>query len=209
MGRKRTSKIAKNDVPKVVPPKCPKKATKMDNFSKAQLIQKCLELEAMLNELTKIQEESAQELNYLKKENEELKLGSEPQEKVSNFQVQTQTYPQNDVDFNCGVCVYQSSNEDYLWNHMDVEHDVKRQISNGTPLCEYCDQMFNIKSDLMFHIKSQHKDSLKLCKYFLKGICMFSDDTCWNSHEVNVNSMVTPHQKYICKYCGDVSKTKN
>ena len=207
VGRKRTSVLAKNDDTNVIPSKYPKKDKQLNNLSKPQLIQKCVELESSLSELKKIHETTLSIMNNLKKENEQHKMSNENSHAKSKKEVQTQTYPQNDVDFNCGVCVFQSPLEDPLWKHMDLEHDVRRQGSADS--CEYCPKTFNNKSDIMMHIKTNHADNVKTCTYFQEGKCMFSDDLCWNSHDFNIDLNVAQRSQYICKYCDKVFKTKD
>ena len=69
--------------------------------------------------------------------------------------------------------------------------------------------MFITKSDLLGHIKSNHEANVMPCKYFLEGRCMFSDEVCWYSHDLNANSNSIIKNKYVCKYCDQVFQSKN
>lgn len=204
--RKRTSKIAKNEDISLIPSKCPKKDKKLESLTKAQLIQKCIFLESSVIELKKLRESSILEVSNLK---EELQKLNENKNTISSIQTHTQTYPTNDVDYNCGVCVFQSSSEDPLWSHMDIEHDIQRQKENASTSCKKCLQVFHIESDLMYHIKIKHEDIVKPCKYFLQGRCNFSDEICWNSHRSKSNQSELTKNDYKCKYCDKVINSKN
>ena len=209
IGRKRNSKLAKNEELDTIPSKCLKKDRKLESLTKSQLIQKCLLLESSLIESRKVKELSDFEISNLKKQNEELKKGNEKKTDVSKVQIHTQTYPNNDVDYNCGVCVFQSSAEDPLWSHMDSEHDIRKDKENATNSCETCQQNFTKESDLKHHIKMNHIEMVTPCKYFLEGRCIFSDEVCWNSHASEIIQNIEPSNEYKCKHCDEVFSMKS
>ena len=70
--------------------------------------------------------------------------------------VQTQTYPKNDIDLNCGVCVAQYSSEEDLWVHMDIDHDVQKQDASQIFKCKNCEYTFGNSNDLKYHMKEKH-----------------------------------------------------
>ena len=208
-GKKRNSKLAKNEEEDTIPSKCVKKDRKLESLTKSQLIQKCIILESSVIELRKVKELSDIEMSNLKKRNEELERVYEKKIDVAKTQVHTQTYPQNDFDYNCGVCVFQSSTEDPLWNHMDSEHDVQREREHAPNSCKLCQQKFTKESDLKHHIKLNHEEMVRPCKYFLQGRCIFSDEVCWNSHNSEILQHREPSNEYKCKHCDEIFGIKS
>ena len=209
IGKKRSSKLAKNEEVDTIPSKCIKKDRKLESLTKSQLIQKCILLESSISELKKAKESSDIEIINLKKEKEELNNVNKKKINVNSVQTHTQTYPQNDFDYNCGVCVFQSSSEDPLWSHMDTEHDIRREEENESNSCKTCQQNFIQESDLKYHIKLKHEEIASPCKYFMQGWCMFSDEVCWNSHNIQIIQKMEPLNEYNCKYCEKVFSAKH
>ena len=209
MGRKRNSKLANNEDKDLIPSKFVKKDRKLESLTKTQLIQKCILLESSIIELRKSKESSDMEISSLKKENNELKMVCEKKTDLTTVQTHTQTYPQNDFDYNCGVCVFQSSSEDPLWSHMDSEHDIQREKTNESISCELCHQYFIKESDLKYHIKMKHDEMVKPCKYFMQGRCMFSDEDCWNSHNSQNIQTIETSIEFYCQHCNKVFNVKS
>ena len=54
-----------------------------------------------------------------------------------------------------------------------------------------------------------HEEMVKPCKYFQQGICMFSENICWNSHKIYKNTDKTSKVEFKCKYCGNTFSSKN
>ena len=123
--------------------------------------------------------------------------------------VQTQTYPQNDIDFNCGVCVDQFTSEADLWKHMDVEHDIRKQEKSTTFNCEFCEQIYENNNDLMNHKRDKHQLMAKPCKYFARGICHFNAKSCWFSHKPETSDRSPTINEITCKFCGENFHRKN
>ena len=80
---------------------------------------------------------------------------------------------------------------------MDIEHDVQKPNNDNEFKCDICEQLFVDKSTLMHHIKKQHNIT-KPCKYFAKGLCMFSTEICWYSHDKDVISQTKNDYEIIC-----------
>ena len=191
--RKRNFQDAKNVDIASTPQKVRKNVIKLDKLPKTKLTEKCEYLQKELRDLKLNYESKISSLNEQIK-NLESKVGTN--KSVST--VQTQTYPQNDIDFNCGVCVEQFTSEENLWSHMDNEHDVQKQEMVNVSECESCEEKFAGKSDLMYHIKDKHHILTMQCKYFARGICNFNESTCWFSHKIT-----TVIDNLRCKYCGE------
>ena len=163
VGRKRNSDKARNTDISFTPLKLPKNVLKLDKLPKAKLVEKC---ESLQNELKELREKSERHISSLKEQIVELKKARKPENSQSN--IQTQTYPQNDIDFNCGVCVEQYTNEEDLWVHMDSEHDIPKQDPNKEFKCRECEYTFGGKNDLKYHMKKEHETMVQPCIFFLK-----------------------------------------
>ena len=83
---------------------------------------------------------------------------------------------------------------------MDIEHDVQKPNNDNEFKCDICEQLFVDKSTLVNHIKKQH-DKSKPCKYFAKGLCMFSTEICWYSHDKDIINQTKNYNEIICKFC--------
>ena len=104
--RKRTTNNAIKEDLEVVPLKLPKWDVKLDTLPKSKLIERCKNLQ---KELKDIKEKSDRDISSLKKQIVDLQV---KQQTVADMEsAQTQTYPQNDIDMNCGVCVAQYISE--------------------------------------------------------------------------------------------------
>ena len=205
--RKRTSTTAKNTELKFGPPKILKNAIKLEKLPKSKLIERCAELQSAVEELKVQKTKSDQEVQSLKEKLEDLEKNNNKQTQMSS--ANTQTYPINDVDYNCGVCIFQTSKEQCLWDHMDNEHDVQKETSDTYIKCEFCVEQFVDNSDLLIHKNAKHENVSKPCKYFEKGICLFSKEICWFSHEINESIKATTDNQITCRICEDKFSTKN
>ena len=67
-----------------------------------------------------------------------------------------------------------------LVDHMHGSHPIDHYIENIK--CNYCDNYFPAKSDLMDHIQKEHEDKVQVCIYFLEDRCTWGD-SCWFSHD--------------------------
>ena len=213
-GRKRNSKTAKIEDLKDYPPKLRKRDknleplttaelirnydAKVDKLPKAKLVEKYEHLQKVFGELQKNYDQNILNLN---KQIKELQIKLEFKQNMST--VQTQTYPQSDVDFNCGVCVDQFTSEQDLWSHMDDEHDIQKQETTNKFMCECCEENFETISDLNYHMKEKHDSMTKSCDYFARGICHFSEQTCWYSHKKDKSNNDKIMNDLTCKHCGE------
>ena len=53
--------------------------------------------------------------------------------------------------------------------------------------------------------KKEHVEQVKTCWNFESNRCPFAEDLCWFRH----TNLELPQEKYDCKFCGEVFKTKN
>ena len=195
--RKRTSNNAKNEELVSVPLKLPKTDAKLDKLPKSKLVEMC---EFLQKELKYLKENSDKTISSLKEQIVNLQVKQKEEENM--LSVQTQTYPQNDIDLNCGVCVAQYSSEEDLWVHMDIDHDVQKQDASQKFKCKNCEYTFGNSNDLKYHMKEKHEGCVEPCKFFARGVCYFTEETCWYSHMVNSN-INNPNVNLKCKYCGE------
>ena len=76
----------------------------------------------------------------------------------------------------------------------------KYEDSEEAVYCDYCNKKFETKNTLMYHRKSDHKDKINMCRYFLNGGCAFDAKTCWYSHVSNQTGG-QQIKEFICSEC--------
>ena len=112
------------------------------------------------------------------------------------------------VEYNCHFCSFQGHDEASLTKHYkETNHDSSNEITSpsNTFNCHSCGESFTSKNSLMDHRRDQHKDQIKRCRYFLKGICEFEDETCWYRHVDSQNEGAEAK----CSFCDEVFKSKS
>ena len=88
----------------------------------------------------------------------------------------TVAYCRNNV---VGKCPFA---DDACWWRHDNEVTASDNIS-----CFICDKTFNTKSEMMKHRKRDHKQIVKVCEKFKEQLCRYKSDSCWYSHEEEVD----------------------
>ena len=77
--------------------------------------------------------------------------------------------------------------------------------SAGDFTCNFCDNNFKTKRDMMKHKKKQHREKLADCWQFATGNCQYGDEHCWFNH---LRSDFQPEPVEIkCILCEKVFKT--
>ena len=71
-----------------------------------------------------------------------------------------------------GSCPF--SDDKCWWNHENKQQEVK---------CYVCDKIFQGKSSMMKHRKSEHTSLVRKCDKDLQNNCPFQSNTCWFLHE--------------------------
>lgn len=66
--------------------------------------------------------------------------------------------------------------------------------------CNFCEETFLNKKDLMKHKKNIHTDRVSICWRFANGTCDFGDQNCWFSHMKSKNDLETAN--FECRSCG-------
>ena len=65
--------------------------------------------------------------------------------------------------------------------------------------CNFCENTFGNKGDLMTHKKAEHSVVVKNCWHFAAGTCPFREQKCRFIHSTNDSNL----NEYTCKYCGE------
>ena len=109
-----------------------------------------------------------------------------------------------DKEYYCDVCSRWIDTESDMLNHRK-EHQKKQQhgMSNDNDdklCCNFCEESFSTKRELMRHKKTMHIDKVALCRQYATGTCDFGDQYCWFSHCQSKQN----HEATIfnCKSCG-------
>ena len=72
--------------------------------------------------------------------------------------------------------------------------------------CKYCDEVFELKSDIMIHSKMEHTKSVRVCWNFEAGCCEYEDSFCWFAHEKPKANMTQYNSK--CNICDSTFKSR-
>lgn len=155
------------------------------------------------NALIKENEENIKEIDNLKIQVALLvhtRQSSKPEtHKAKETQTQTD-FVMNDTGnvakFPCTLCNCQCESIDMLNMHMKSEHTNKAKYS-----CNVCGQSLDTWQKLMKHKQEKHPNDMKICKYFLKGYCSFSEEDCWFRHAQSEEISQTL-KEFNCGLCG-------
>ena len=80
----------------------------------------------------------------------------------------------------CEECEYPADDMHDLVDHMHGSHPLESYQDGMT--CNHRGEELQTKSDLMMHIQKEHSEKVKVCDYFIEGMCTFGD-LCWFSHD--------------------------
>ena len=69
-------------------------------------------------------------------------------------------------------------------------------------VCNFCDNGFETKRDLMNHKKIEHTEKVNVCWHFSAGTCSFGDKKCWFVHSTEKNDLIST--EYTCYFCEQV-----
>ena len=109
-------------------------------------------------------------------------------------------------EFNCMECCCQGNTKFQLDKHKNLTHGNREELSSILELikCRICDEAFEEKSNLMIHRKLKHKELVKQCKFYEKGLCSRTPESCWWNHGKIQNST----EKTQCYICSKTFQTK-
>ena len=100
---------------------------------------------------------------------------------------------EEDSQFNCKDCQYQTMNRDQLYQHMDLIHKKFE--------CNLCNTLFKTRKDLNIHSKEAHNKKFIPCRNFPSKKCEY-DSECSFLH------IILNQGEHVCFKCGDVFKNK-
>ena len=78
------------------------------------------------------------------------------------------------VHFNDGKCAF----GDTCW----FSHDASSKKSCQEYKCSICEKEFKIKSVFMYHRKTEHSETVPICKHEITGSCQYGFQNCWFNH---------------------------
>ena len=86
--------------------------------------------------------------------------------------------------FKLNKCIFDASD---CWYKHPASSFTEKEVDLGHA-CDKCEKVFESKSDLMKHRKTEHGSVISKCRKFAQGNCDYTDSTCWFSHiEQNEN----------------------
>ena len=183
-------------------PKVPKKDI-LDNLTKQSIIKKYNELEENIKQVVSSKNN---EIDSLKKQIIDLenKVKEQPTKSVSNIMTQTEALL-DEIEYPCTKCIFVADWPDELGWHMQGVHGIGDPEYEYNFSCRICRKPFDIKEDLMYHIKYNHERSMPFCKYYQSGNCHFGDDKCWYVHKKNDLHL----SMFKCGFCGKMFNVKS
>ena len=113
-------------------------------------------------------------------------------------------------DIDCNLCGEGFPSQEILTEHKSKDHRdesaTQKQSNEAKSLrkkfkftCKFCEENFELKSEVMKHSKREHSKSVSICWNFLAGCCEYEDSFCWFVHEKTlVNMMCTLLTCNIC-----------
>ena len=157
--------------------------------------------------VTKENEENVKLIESLKEQVAFLEQRSSPISETESKESQTSS---ENLDNNaCTECIFIGKNEEDLRMHISSNHNLNDPVEKLRFKCNLCGQKSEEKWELMAHRKLRHVTKVKVCKYFIKGACEFTDQDCWFRHE-NLSTSLAPQTLSVfkCNLCGKTFNNK-
>ena len=119
----------------------------------------------------------------------------------------------------CHKCDYKIDDVYELDAHRWIEHEddepdtdiptnEKDEVSKKRIIqfnCNFCNETFSRKSDIMKHKKIDHKEKVSTCWKFVAGDCPFSDTNCWFNH---TKDKLEQMDEIECNWCEKIFMTQ-
>ena len=85
------------------------------------------------------------------------------------------------------ICRYFLKNEcswdsDCWYRHLSKSYDTN-ETNSDVMSCNVCEKVFQLKSELMKHKKSDHFIKVSKCRNFVQKNCKKSENECWFRHD--------------------------
>ena len=81
----------------------------------------------------------------------------------------------------CNECEYPAEDLYDFGEHMYDCHALSGSNEESIS-CNYCDDKFKARAEIMKHMKEKHNEKVSICRYFSAGNCMFGSKKCWYKH---------------------------
>ena len=107
--------------------------------------------------------------------------------------------------FNCSSCVFHATSKIELNTHFNLKHRENGQRGKQVIHCKTCNEQFSDKWNLMYHRKSQHINTVAMCRNHLEGKCQYTAEMCWWKHETSGNMM---NEGVSCFICNETFESK-
>jgi hypothetical protein len=101
---------------------------------------------------------------------------------------------------NCEECGYEAED---LYGFDAHTWEMHTCTAEDEPfICNFCDNTFVNKRDLMNHKKEKHTKKVKSSWHFSAGICPFGDQKCWFAHgtENDIPLNMNMHAVFVMKF---------
>ena len=108
----------------------------------------------------------------------------------------------------CEDCGYPSDDLVDFGEHQYQCHGPEIENMQESVVCYLCGWKLKSKRDLMVHRKEKHGENVRMCLYYAKGNCEFSDEDCWYQHKL-LESPLFPLKEFKCSLCGETFKFKH
>ena len=82
----------------------------------------------------------------------------------------------------CNECEYPAEDLHDFGEHMYACHALSGSNEESIS-CNYCDDKFKARAEIMKHMKEKHNEKVSICRYFSAGNCMFGSKKCWYKHD--------------------------
>ena len=188
----------------ITPAKLQKKELSIEKLTKLKIIEKYNKMEEEYQKVVSLNKELEAETKVLRQTVCELTAQSSNPSEVKTIETQTVNLL-DEVEYPCTTCIYVADIPEELGWHNRGEHGIGNPDYEFNYSCRICRKPFDVKDDLMFHVKHNHEKNMPYCKYYQSGNCHFSDEKCWYKHKQKDQSIST----FKCGYCGMEFKEKD
>ena len=176
-----------------------KKSTRLEN-PQEQLVYEHKTLKDKYEQLLVHHKANLEKIAVLNKK--VLKYETEENNKQEAVSAETQT------SMKCEDCGYPSDDLVDFGEHLYQCHGPDNENVEESIICYLCGWKLKSKRELMVHRKEKHLQSVRMCLFYSKGDCDFSDEDCWYQHKTQESSLAQPLKEFKCSLCGQTFNFK-
>ena len=122
--------------------------------------------------------------------------------KVSNFENEAKRKPktvpldkvsvETQTTLVCKFCAYPCKDLIDLGEHQYQCYGPEEEKEQEAIVCYICGWKSDSKGDLMKHRIENHVQRLRICQYYVKGVCEFEPEVCWytNRNRIKIQFML-------------------